>query len=285
MTVKQNSLQSAFAFLSKTQLWIGVCFFCTAATFAQTPMPQVIQRETRLQLLSGPALHDDTYDAGIKITMPPGSHTYWKMPGDAGVPPVFAFNGSQNLRSAKVLFPAPHRITEEGLEAFGYSDQAIFPVVATPADPAKPAVLHTEVDYAVCNKICVPEHGTANLTLEPRGGPRGDAEAVEAALAAVPVPASPPQRAELSIAPLPEAPKPSWTLTWHGTGAVEDIFADAPEGYYFATRKRGPTTWTLTADQMVHAPDTKTVPVELTLARSSRSLVVEETLDTQSATR
>ena len=84
--------------------------------------------------------------------------------------------------------------------------------------------------------------------------------------------------------PEPGVAKPSWTLTWHGAGAVDDIFADAPEGYYFATRKTGPATWRLVADE-TPAAGVKPVEVALTLARASHSLVVTEKLDTQSVTR
>ena len=215
--------------------------------------------------------------------MAPGSHTYWKMPGDAGVPPVFSFAGSRNLRDAKVEFPAPRRITEAGLDAFGYLDRVVLPVAVTPADPAQPVELHVDVNYAVCNTICIPAHGTGTLTLRP-GAAGPDAAAVASAQAAVPVPPTPAERIELAVMPEAGAAKPTWTLTWTGSGAPDDVFADAPEGYYFATRKTGSGTWQLVADQV---PATKPWPVAvaLTLARPAHSLVVTEKLDSESATR
>src|SRR5262245_10040225 len=45
--------------------------------------------------------------AGIEIKLLPGWKTYWRYPGDSGVPPAFDFSASQNLKSATVLFPAP----------------------------------------------------------------------------------------------------------------------------------------------------------------------------------
>ena len=82
--------------------------------------------------------------------------------------------------------------------------------------------------------------------------------------------------------PDPGAPKPTWTLAWHGTTPIDDVFADAPDGYFFATRKTGAQTWRLVADQ---ARGTMPVDVALTLARGTGGLVVTETLDTRSATR
>ena len=212
--------------------------------------------------------------------MPAGSHTYWKMPGDAGVPPVFSFAGSRNLRDATVDFPAPRRITEAGLEAYGYLDHVVLPVNVTPTNPAQPVDLHVDVAYAVCNTICIPAHGTASVMLQP-GAAGPDAAAVTAAQAAVPAAASP---TELAVMPEAGAAKPTWTLTWTGTAAPDDVFADAPDGYYFATRKTGAATWRLVADQI---PSTKAWPVAvaLTLARVTHSLVVTEKLDSESVTR
>ena len=287
MTVKQNSLQSAFVFLPKAGLLAALWFSCTAAV-AQPALPQAIDAATKLQLVAGAGLHDGTYAAGVEITMPAGAHTYWKMPGDAGVPPVFAFTGSQNVASAQVLFPAPRRIVEDGLEAFGYTDRVVFPVIVTPADAVKPSVLHVDVNYAVCSKICIPEHGTASIALRRNGSGKADgddAALVDAALGAVPRPATPAQRAELAIMPVTGSAKPTWTLTWTRADAPRDIFADAPEGFYFATRRSGPTSWTLVAAQTVQAPGINPVTVSLTLARPRNSLVIDEKLDTTTATR
>ena len=195
-----------------------------------------------MKLIAGAGLRNGTYVAGLDIAMPPGSHTYWKMPGDAGVPPVFSFDGSTNVRAARVLFPTPKRLSEDGLEAFGYLDRVLFPVEIAPADPAKPAELRVDATYAVCNKICIPAHAKATVTLSPKAGAdtaATDAAATEAALAAVPAPATSGERAELSIVPEPGAPKPTWMLAWHGAKPIDDVFADAPDGYYFSTRKTG----------------------------------------------
>ena len=58
-----------------------------------------------------------------------------------------------------------------------------------------------------------------------------------------------------------------------------DIFPDAPEGFYFDTKKTGPATWTLTAQQSVTAPKSPSVPVTLVLARPKDSTSVRETFD------
>ena len=227
-----------------------------------------------LTLAPGP--ERGTYEAGVEITMVAGSHTYWKMPGDSGVPPVFAFNGSDNVAEATVSFPVPSRISEEGIDAFGYGNGVVFPVAVTPMDRSKPAMLHVDVSYAVCNKICLPGHGEATLTLTPRGAAVGGDE-VAKALAQVPKPlASAPQ---LAIARVPERLEPTWTLTWTGADAPDDIFPDAPEGFFFDSKKVAPDKWTVTAQQSVTAPKAPTVPVTLVLARAKGPTSITETFD------
>ena len=50
--------------------------------------------------------------AGVEIRLKSGWHTYWRYPGDAGVPPRFDFTGSQNVKAVDVLWPAPQPIPE-----------------------------------------------------------------------------------------------------------------------------------------------------------------------------
>jgi DsbC/DsbD-like thiol-disulfide interchange protein len=122
--------------------------------------------------------------AGIEIKMQPGWHTYWRYPGDSGVPPRFDFSGSENLKSAKVLYPAPSLHSDEGGESLGYEGNVIFPVVVTAAAPGKPVQLRLKVEYAVCEKLCVPAEGRAELPLSV--GTSGEDAALKTAQAKVP---------------------------------------------------------------------------------------------------
>jgi DsbC/DsbD-like thiol-disulfide interchange protein len=105
------------------------------------------------------------YRAGIEIKLQPGWHTYWRYPGDSGVPPRFDFSGSDNVKNAKVMFPAPNLFTDETGNSIGYADNVIFPVQVTPKQSGKPVTLKLKIDYAVCEKLCIPAEGKAELTL------------------------------------------------------------------------------------------------------------------------
>ncbi len=103
--------------------------------------------------------------AGIEVKLQPGWHTYWRYPGDSGVPPRFDFSGSDNVKSATVSFPAPHLFTDETGSSIGYKDGVIFPVAIVAKDPSKPVNARLKIEYAVCEKMCVPAEGKAELPL------------------------------------------------------------------------------------------------------------------------
>ncbi|HET7022442.1 MAG TPA: protein-disulfide reductase DsbD domain-containing protein [Xanthobacteraceae bacterium] len=122
--------------------------------------------------------------AGIEIRLKKGWHTYWRYPGDAGVPPRFDFAGSQNVKSIEVLWPAPQRIPEQGLVTIGYTGDVILPLAIVPQNSGEPIKLRLKLDYAVCETLCVPAEGKAELTLG--GGPSPHDGALTAAEARLP---------------------------------------------------------------------------------------------------
>ncbi len=112
--------------------------------------------KAQMRLIAGAPHGRGLYAAAAEIKLSGAAITYWRTPGDAGVPPAFSFQGSDNLAAAAVAYPAPARIDEQGLEAFGYRGSVTFPIAVTARDPAKPVRLRLTLDYAVCDNICLP---------------------------------------------------------------------------------------------------------------------------------
>jgi DsbC/DsbD-like thiol-disulfide interchange protein len=136
----------------------------TAQAADESPWNEDVR--SAIRLIAGSNKADDAeLRAGIEVKLRPGWKTYWRYPGDSGVPPHFDFSGSENLKKADVLFPAPHLFTDETGQSLGYKDTVIFPVVVSPQQAGKPVRLRAKVDYAVCEKLCVPAEGRAELTL------------------------------------------------------------------------------------------------------------------------
>ena len=94
-----------------------------------------------------------------------GWHTYWRYPGDAGVPPQFNFAGSRNVKHVDVLWPAPERKVDSGGTSIGYSTGVLFPLRIVPQEAGKPVALRLRLQYAICEKLCVPAEARSELTL------------------------------------------------------------------------------------------------------------------------
>lgn len=123
--------------------------------------------------------------AGIQVRLDPGWHTYWRYPGDSGVPPKFDFAGSVNIKSVAVLWPAPVRFPDgAGGNSIGYITDVTLPLRIYPEDATKPSSLQLKLDYAVCANLCIPAE--ADLTILLSGGIGANEKALVAAEARVP---------------------------------------------------------------------------------------------------
>jgi DsbC/DsbD-like thiol-disulfide interchange protein len=244
------------------------------------------QKSSLRLIAAGDGPPQSFYRAGIEIRLDSGALTYWRMPGGAGVPPVFSFQGSTNASDIEVSYPAPMRFDEDGTEAFGYRDRVIFPVRVTPKDVARPVLLVLNVSYAVCSRLCIPAKAEARLTLLPApeaGTASPDAAAIAAAEAAVPLRLTPEQRdAKVAITRDEMAPTPTWRLSPRG-GSVQDLFAEAPPGWYFETRNSSrPDEFLIVEVEKPRTDGRAPVPVILTLRNEKQSYEFAVDLDAAS---
>ena len=167
----------------------GLALLLGAPARAADASPWVEDNYSGIRLIAGANKSGaESLSAGIEIKMQAGWHTYWRYPGDSGVPPRFSFAGSDNLASATVLFPAPHAFTDEAGTTIGYKGNVILPVRVVPRQKDKPVTLRAKIDYAVCEKLCVPAEARLELTLDRTSG--ADNAALAAAEARVPQPVS-----------------------------------------------------------------------------------------------
>jgi DsbC/DsbD-like thiol-disulfide interchange protein len=177
--------------------------------------------------------------AGIELRIAGGWKTYWRYPGDSGVPPEFDFSKSENIKSISILWPAPHRFTYDGGASIGYKGNVIFPVHVVPDDPGRLATLRLTISYFICERICVPAHGETTLALS--SAPSLSASAphemrLAAAEAQVPKPAglgdTTGGEAPLGIASVrlvPKQPRPQVIVDVVAPDAAPlDLFAEGP---------------------------------------------------------
>ena len=148
----------------------GVAVLTAGPARAADASPWAEDNYSAIRLIAGAKSSADALRAGIEIKLQPGWHTYWRYPGDSGVPPRFDFAGSDNLAAAQVSFPAPQAFTDEAGTIIGYKGNVVLPVRVVPRQKDKPVTLRGKIDYAVCEKLCVPVEAKVELTLPPAGG-------------------------------------------------------------------------------------------------------------------
>lgn len=107
----------------------------------------------------------ENFKAGLELELQPGWHSYWRMPGEGGLPPAFDWSQSTNVKDVTVGWPAPKRFETAGMYSFGYADHAILPVSVTRKDAKSPVGLRLKADIMVCEATCVPQEFSLSLDL------------------------------------------------------------------------------------------------------------------------
>jgi suppressor for copper-sensitivity B len=102
---------------------------------------------------------------GWEVILPEGWKTYWRTPGDAGRPASFDWQGSTNVKAARVLYPKPYRFEIFGLQTFGYEGTVIIPIRLYPEHPGLPIHIELSTWFMACQEICVPFEAKYTLDL------------------------------------------------------------------------------------------------------------------------
>lgn len=201
---------------------------------------------SRVRLIAGPATAAPgrSYLAGVELVLAEGWKTYWRMPGDAGVPPNFDWSGSTNVAKIKVLYPAPARLPEASGEAVGYTKAVIFPVQFTARNSKQPVELKLALEFGICREICIPAETTIGLIIPPgKAGPL-PAE-LAAALDRVPRPqaarrGSDPELKRVSMSTAGSARQLAVEARFPLGSKGADLFIEAPDGLFVPLPKRAP---------------------------------------------
>lgn len=228
----------------------------------------------KARLVAGRATRDQEPGlyAGVDVAMPEGWKTYWKSPGDAGgVPPDFDWQGSDNLASATVLYPAPHRLHDKAGDVVGYKNGGVlFPVLVTPKDASKPVTLHGKVSYGVCKDICIPAEAELQLVIPPDVGTSDTLSKVLAEVPGVkPRPGIDPALAAWRLDQ--SSGKPKLVLNVETAAPpTADAFVEGPGGIYVPLPKRikddaGKAVFEVDLTDGVDIKDLKGKPLKVTM--------------------
>ncbi|MFL4470261.1 protein-disulfide reductase DsbD domain-containing protein [Tateyamaria armeniaca] len=147
---------------------------------AQNAFPDPVTSE----VLQGWDLPDGRRVAALQLTLAPGWKTYWRSPGDAGIPPQFDWSLARNLGAVSITWPTPSVYDQNGMRSIGYSGQLVIPLHVTPKRAGKPVRLHGTMALGVCADICIPHEIDIDTLLDaPDASPT---PAIVAAMADVP---------------------------------------------------------------------------------------------------
>lgn len=203
---------------------IKMAFIICLAMHAAPALAQSRQHVDNLDASLLPGWQTDAGDhmAGLQLTLAPGWKTYWRAPGEAGIPPLFNWSGSENLKSVRIHWPTPAVFQTNGLQSIGYHDQVTLPLEVTALDPTKPVRLHATVELGVCKDICLP--ASLDLTTDLNGPGAPDAS-IQKALAAQPKEATKSGLASIGCAvdPIADGLKVTATLQLPALGANETV--------------------------------------------------------------
>lgn len=161
------------------------------------------------------------FHVALRLRLAPGWHTYWKNPGDAGVPPTLTLKPA----GGEMAWPTPARQAEGPLMTWGYSGELVLPVAMHDA-----TAIEADASWLVCNNICVPEEGHFRLALA-AGPPAPSAEAALFAAAAAATPRPSPWPAHIA---------PDGTLSLDAPLPVAEAWfaPDAPDAIQPAAEQR-----------------------------------------------
>jgi DsbC/DsbD-like thiol-disulfide interchange protein len=176
---------------ARAALGLAATLFATSLAIearAQDASPWQRDAHSAVRLLAG-SRSGTVLLGGIAFQIQPGWKTYWRTPGDSGVPPRFDFSKSENIEAVTVLWPAPVKFDDgAGGHSLGYHDQIILPLRIVAKNADKPVMLRAAINYAVCEKLCIPVEANAELPITSVASTEDNA--LFAALDTVPKPAN-----------------------------------------------------------------------------------------------
>jgi DsbC/DsbD-like thiol-disulfide interchange protein len=222
-----------------------------SAARAQNLHPSdVVQAE----LLTGWRTSDGTHIAALRLNLAEGWKTYWRVPGNAGIPPQLDWSGSQNVASVQTHWPQPAVFEQNGMYSIGYHDELVLPIEFTPIRADLPMALHADITIGACLDICMPVDLSIQGVLRGAGAP--DATIASALR-------NQPQTARsigldnlrCALTPSDRAMRISATMALPNVGANEFVVFEMPDAQLWvtdnSTRREGHA---LTASAQVSSP-------------------------------
>lgn len=135
----------------------------------------------RVRIVATPPNAEGVIRAAVDIELKPGWTTYWRDPGESGIPPQLGTQGSRNVASATLAFPAPVTLDEGGVTAIGYAKPVALPLTIRQAVPGADSLLRARLFMGVCKDICIPVSADFSLAIPAASRPESSIASVTVA--------------------------------------------------------------------------------------------------------
>lgn len=206
------------------------------------------------EVVQGWQLADGRTIAALQLTLAPGWKTYWRAPGDAGIPPHFNWSRARNIGSVSVTWPQPQVFHDGGMRSIGYKNQVVIPLHITPKNPEKPIRLRLKMDIGICADVCAPYTVSFDETLDNTA--TKPVAAIAAALASAPFSATEAgvTSATCRITPLSDGLQIEARVRVPSAGGREQTVIEAQPGIWVSepeTRRQGGEL--IAISQMMHS--------------------------------
>lgn len=126
-----------------------------------------------IDILPGWRTEEGVHMAALRISLDEGWKTYWRAPGEAGLPPMFDWSGSENVGAVAFHWPVPEIITSNGVTTLGYAGELVLPIEIRAADPGADVTLAAGIAFGICEEVCMPLQTDISAVL-PSAGAEAD---------------------------------------------------------------------------------------------------------------
>ncbi len=96
---------------------------------------------------------------GWQVSLKEGWKTYWRSPGDAGLPPRWSWGDNRNIQYISVSWPEPKLLHIFGMDTYIYDHEVILPIDVAVTDVTRPTFIALDLEYMICEDICIPKEG------------------------------------------------------------------------------------------------------------------------------
>lgn len=198
-------------------------------TFPIAGMSQSYDRVVQADVVTGWRTQNGNHMAALKISLNPGWKTYWRAPGDAGIPPRFTWRGTGNMHDLEIIWPTPEVFYQNGMRSIGYQDTLVLPIKFTPSKAGKRIRLKGKLEIGVCRDICVPQTLRVSATL-PASNTKRDPE-IAAAIAARPLTSKEGgvERVSCTVSPTADGLKVIASMTMPSAGGREVVVIETSD--------------------------------------------------------